>query len=126
MTNRKPFSWKERLRSFRYAFAGIARLFRNEHNARIHGVVAVLVIVAGWMFDISTTEWVVIILLIGLVLMAEAFNSAIEALADVVSPQKNEGIKHTKDLAAAAVLLLVIAAVIIGLIIFVPKIITLL
>lgn len=118
----KTFSVKERLRSFRFAFAGIKQLVTTEHNARIHCVVALLVLIAGWFFHISCTEWVIVISLIGLVLMAEAFNSAIEALSDVVSPAKNEGIKRTKDLAAGAVLLLVIAAVIIGLIIFVPKI----
>ncbi len=118
----KPFSMRERLRSFSYAFAGISRLIKEEHNARIHCVIAVLVVLMGILLRISYMEWIVVVLLIGLVLMAEGFNSAIESLSDVVSPEKNAGIKHAKDLAAGAVLLLVIAAVIIGFIIFLPKI----
>ena len=120
------FSWKNRLLSFKYAFNGIALLVRNEHNAWIHCFAAVSVVICGFIFNLKPLEWIVIVLAIGMVLAAEAFNSAIEALADVVSPKYNEAIKHTKDLAAGAVLLLAIAAAVIGLIIFVPKFIFLL
>ena len=120
------FSWKNRLLSFKYAFNGIALLVRNEHNAWIHCFAAVSVVICGFIFNLKALEWIVIVLAIGMVLAAEAFNSAIEALADVVSPKYNEAVKHTKDLAAGAVLLLAIAAAVIGLIIFVPKFIFLL
>lgn len=69
-------------------------------------------------------EWIAVCMCIGMVLSAEAVNSSIEALADLVSPEYNEAIKKTKDLAAGAVLILAITAAIIGLIIFIPKIIT--
>ena len=72
-------------------------------------------------FGLSSMEWIVICLCIGLVLSAEAVNSAIEALADRVSPAYDEAIKRTKDLAAGAVLLLAIASAVVGLIIFLPK-----
>lgn len=84
---------------------------------------AVCVIIAGYVFGISAKEWIAVVFAIGTVLAAEAVNSSIEAIADLVSPGYNEAIKRTKDLAAGAVLILAIAAAIVGLIIFVPKII---
>lgn len=75
----------------------------------------------GHFVGLSSMEWIVICLCIGLVLSAEAVNSAIEALADRVSPAYDEAIKRTKDLAAGAVLLLAIASAVVGLIIFLPK-----
>lgn len=120
---KSKFSWKKRGESFKYAFAGISRLISHEHNAWIHCVVAVLVIVAGFLFNISANEWLAIIVCIGGVLAAEGFNSAIEALADRVNSEYDEAVKHTKDLAAGAVLLFVFAAVAVGLIIFLPKLI---
>ncbi|MEQ2512909.1 MULTISPECIES: diacylglycerol kinase family protein [Bacteroidales] len=117
------FTFKKRLKSFKFAFNGIKLLITREHNAWIHCFAAVCVIIAGYVFGISTTEWVAVVFAIGTVLAAEAVNSSIEAIADLVSPGYNEAIKRTKDLAAGAVLILAIAAAIVGLIIFVPKII---
>lgn len=117
------FTWRKRLRSFKYAFHGIWLLVRYEHNAWIHCFAAVCVVVAGAVLGLSATEWIVITFAIGLVLAAEAINSSIEALADWVSPGYNEAIKRTKDLAAGAVLILAIAAAVVGLIVFVPKLI---
>lgn len=118
---KEKFSWRKRARSFRYAFAGIRALITTEHNAWIHCAVAAGVIAAGALSGISPAEWIAIALCIGGVLAAEGFNSAIEALADRVSPEYDEAVKRTKDLAAGAVLLIAIAAVAVGLIIFVPK-----
>lgn len=115
------FTLKKRLKSFRYAFNGVFLLLRYEHNAWIHTSVAVCVIVAGNFIGLSSTEWLFIVVAIGTVLAAEAINSSIEALSDLVSPEYNEAIKRTKDLAAGAVLILSIAAAITGLIIFLPK-----
>lgn len=123
--NDNRFSIRARLRSFRYAFSGIAMLIRGEHNAWIHCVAAVCVIACGFTFRISAAEWVAISLSIGGVFMAEAFNSAIEALADKVSPTQDPLIKRAKDIAAGAVLLFVFAAVTVGLIVFLPYIIAL-
>ena len=117
------FTLRKRLKSFKFAFNGIKLLITREHNAWIHCFAAVCVIIAGYVFGISTTEWVAVVFAIGTVLAAEAVNSSIEAIADLVSPGYNEAIKRTKDLAAGAVLILAIAAAIVGLIIFVPKII---
>lgn len=122
MIGRNRFSWSERARSFRYAFKGIGALLRTEHNAWIHSVVAVLVIAAGFILRISAMEWCTVILCIGGVLMAEAFNSAVEALADKVSPGRDPLIGRAKDIAAGAVLLFVITAIAVGLIVFIPKI----
>ena len=122
---KEKFSWKKRARSFRYAFAGIRSLIATEHNAWIHCAAAVCAIAAGAVLRISPTEWIIVILCIGGVLAAEAFNSAIEAIADRVSPEYDEAIKRAKDLAAAAVLLTAAAAATAGLIIFVPKLINL-
>lgn len=117
----KRFSLKKRLCSFKYAFQGIGYLFRNEHNAWIHLFVAVCVITAGFLLRVNIGEWIAIIFAIGMVLVAEAFNTAIEALSDAISPNYNQLIKRAKDVAAGGVLLAVIAAVVIGLIIFIPK-----
>lgn len=120
------FSWKARGRSFRYAWQGIRALVAGEHNAWIHCCVAVAVIAAGVCLRLQAWEWVAVCLCIGGVLMAEGFNSAVEALADKVCQQPDPLIKRAKDIAAGAVLLFVMAAVAVGLIIFIPKIMSLL
>ena len=120
------FTFGKRLQSFKYAFNGILILITSEHNAWIHCFAAICVIIAGFCFGLSQTEWIAVSIVIGAVLAAEAVNSSIEALADLVSPEYNEAIKRTKDLAAGAVLLMAIAAAIVGCIIFIPKIMNLL
>lgn len=122
----KPFSWRARGRSFVYAWRGIRYLFRGEHNARIHLCVAAAVVIAGLIFGLSSTEWGVISLAIGLILALEAVNSAVEALADHVSPDFAPLIGRAKDVAAGGVLLGVFGAVGAGIAIFLPKIIDLL
>lgn len=120
------FTLRKRLRSFKFAGNGIRLLIAHEHNAWIHCFAAVCVTIAGWLIGLSSIEWIAIVFAIAMVLAAEAVNSSIEALADLVSPGYNEAIKCTKDLAAGAVLILAIGAAIVGLIIFVPKILLLL
>lgn len=115
----------KRILSFKFAFKGIAWLF-TQPNARIHAVVAVIVIFCGFGLHIAPWEWCVVALCIGAVLMAEALNSAVEALADKVSPEFDPLIGKTKDLAAGAVLLMVFGAVAAGLVIFLPKFLALL
>ena len=119
----EKFSWKNRLKSFKYAFNGLKILIREEHNARIHVFIAVCVLLAGLLFEISAGEWIAVTLCIGLVIALEMINSAIENLADFVSPEKHDRIKKVKDLAAGAVLLGAVIAVVVGLIVFLPKII---
>ena len=115
---------KKRLDSFKYAFAGIRNLFKTEPNAIIHLIAAILAVALGFYFSISKNEWCFVVLSIAMVFSAEAFNTAIEHLTNKVSPEYHELAKKTKDAAAAAVLLAAIGAAIIGLIIFLPKIMT--
>ncbi|WP_321480677.1 diacylglycerol kinase family protein [uncultured Bacteroides sp.] len=108
------------LRSFSYATKGIISLLKTERNARIHCAAIILVTIAGFYFRISQVEWISIILCFGMVLAAEAFNTAIEKLVNLVSPEKNPYAGNIKDLAAGGVLICAIAAAIIGLMIFGP------
>lgn len=123
MKNEK-FSIGKRMRSFGYAFNGIVSLLRDEHNSRIHMVAMVCVVVFGFALGLSPVQWCVVALCCGGVLMAEAMNSAIEALADLVSPEFHPLVKKAKDVAAAGVLMMAMAAAASGLIIFLPKIIS--
>lgn len=109
---------QKRFNSFKYAFKGIFDLFKTQINARIHAFFMILVIAGGFFFNISTTEWIICILAIAMVLAAEAVNTALEYVVDLVSPDYHELAGKAKDVAAAAVLILAIAAAIIGCIIF--------
>ncbi len=120
----QPINILKTLKSFKYAGAGIFSLFRHENNAKVHILAASIALILGVYFEIASYEWISIFIVIGLVCAAEAINTAIEKLADVVSPTYHEGIKVVKDLAAAAVLILAITSAIVGGIIFLPKIYT--
>ena len=115
------FSIKKRIRSFGYAFEGIKTLLRDEHNSRIHVLAMACAVALGFAFHLSAGEWCVVALCCGGVLMAEAMNSAIEAIADLVSPEFHPLIKKAKDVGAAGVLMMATAAATAGLIIFIPK-----
>jgi len=114
---------KKRIKSFYYAGKGIKNLIKKESNARLHIVATILVISAGIIFNVSTIQWIIIILCIGAVFTTEALNTAIERLVDLVSPEYNKLAGEVKDIAAGAVLICSIAAAIAGLLIFIPKII---
>ncbi|MDE5790410.1 MAG: diacylglycerol kinase family protein [Muribaculaceae bacterium] len=114
---------KKRQKAFGYAWTGIKTLFMKEAHAKIHFLAMILVVIAGFLFRLDKTEWCIIIMCIGVVLMAEGINTAIERVCDKVSPERNPLIKDAKDIAAGSVLLVVMAVVVIGLIIFIPKII---
>ncbi len=120
-----PRSLRMRIKSFQNAINGLKILLKNEYNARIHLVASILVIITGVLFRISLTEWMLIIFAIGIVFMCEIFNTVAEYLVDYVSPSYHNGIKKIKDLSAAAVLVTALTSVVIGLIIFLPKIIAL-
>jgi len=117
------FSIKKRLLSFRFATKGILWMFKTQHNSRIHVIAAILVVISGFVFRVSYGEWCILILAIGLVLAAEAINSSIENLVDLINPDFNDKAGKIKDLAAGGVLLAAIAAALAGLLIFIPKII---
>lgn len=121
MTNN--FSIKNRLRSFGCAFYGAWVLIKTQPHAWVHAVATVLALGAACFFGLSAGEWALVCVAIGFVWSAEAFNTALEFLADEVSLEKRERIGYAKDVAAFGVLCAAITAVVIGGIIFVPKII---
>lgn len=125
MKEQEKFSIAKRLKSFTYAFNGLRVLFKEEHNSRIHLFATICVVVAGVLLKLSVLEWVAVAFAIGLVFCGEIFNSAIEDLSDVVCPEQDERIKKVKDLSAAAVLVNAITAAVVGLLVFLPKLIAL-
>ena len=112
--------WRGRGKSFACALRGIAVLLRTQTNARIHLLATVLVVAAGFLFRISRGEWVPLMFAISIVWIAEAVNTAIEALADRITRENDDAIRRAKDVAAGAVLLAAITAAIIGLLILGP------
>jgi diacylglycerol kinase (ATP) len=121
MKIKKQFSIKSRFRSFCFATNGIRNAFNTEPNLRIHAVATIGVIVAAICFTVSATEVAVLALAVGLVWMAELFNTAIERIADFISPEKQSAIGLIKDIAAAAVLITALTALAVGCFIFIPK-----
>ena len=106
-------------KSLGYAFEGIAALIKLENNARIHLLATATVLIAGYISNITTYEWDWLAIAIALVWICEAFNTAIEALVDLVSPDKHPVAKKVKDLSAAAVLFAAVFAAYIGIKIFI-------
>ena len=113
---------KKLINSFKYAISGIITSFKTERNMKIHILVMILVIIAGIVFKLSLLDWIILVIMFGLVISAELFNTAIETTIDMITKEKNEKAKIAKDVAAGAVLVLAVASVIVGLIIFIPKI----
>ena len=119
------FSIKNRALSFKYAFNGIRLLFLEEHNSRIHAVAAICAIIAGIILKILIFEWIALSFAIGFVFVVETINSSIENTADLISLEKSNKIKKIKDLSAAAVLISSLTALVIGGLIFIPKLVSL-
>ena len=115
---------KKFLKSFRYAFEGIFTGIKEEQNMKIHIAIMILVIIFGILLKISKIEWIICIALFGIVISMELINTAIENTVDLITKEINEQAKIAKDVAAGAVLVSAIASAIIGLIIFVPKVIS--
>jgi|ABSQ01.1.fsa_nt_gi diacylglycerol kinase (ATP) len=116
----RPFRVTDRIQSFRYAFRGIRLLITTQHNAWIHAVATVLVIITAGLLHLNTTDWCMLVLATASVWTAEALNTAVEALADAVSPEFHPLIARSKDVGAAAVLIAAAAAVVIGLLVLGP------
>ena len=123
--NRSLISIKKSFKSFAFALNGLRIVFQEQNNARIHVLIALIVIIAGILLKNSMGEWIAICLAIGMVLISEIFNSAIESVADFISPDYHPLIKKIKDLYAGAVLISAVSAIVIGIIVYLPKIITL-
>lgn len=114
---------RKRLKSFSFAFNGIRNLIYKEHNSRIHFIALICVVGLGVLFNIETAEWIAITIVAGLVIISELFNTAVERLADFVEPKWNKEIGLVKDYCAGAVLISAIISLVVGGLIFVPKII---
>jgi diacylglycerol kinase len=116
---------KKRIQSFGYAFRGIKTVFLSEANMKIHSFITVLVIFCGFYFNISITEWIFCLLCVAIVTGAEMINTSIENVVDLASPELHPLAGKAKDIAAGAVLVCALISVIIGLLIFIPKFLTL-
>ena len=112
-----PHSWKSK---FGYAFRGLRRAFRTQHSFAIHLLIACVVVAAAAVLRVTTIEWGLIVAAIGMVLVAETINTAIESLARAVHTQFHPRLRDALDIASAAVLLAAGTAVVIGICIFVP------
>ena len=125
LSEKKRFSIVARAKSFSFAFRGIMLIMKTQHNFCIQILITVLVVILGLILKIKEIEWLFLVLSAGMVIMAESFNTAFEFDIDLTSPTYHPYARDTKDVAAGAVLISVITATIVGLIIFVPKIIDL-
>ena len=114
---------KKLIKSFKCAIQGIIQAMKTERNVKIHITIMILVIISGIVFKIAKQEWITCIILFGLVISLELVNSAIETTVDIAMPEISEKAKNAKDIAAGAVLVSAISSAIIGLTIFIPKII---
>lgn len=114
------FSFAARVQSFRYALAGFPVLLSTQHNARIHAVATVMVVIAGLIVRVSPLEWALLVLAIGMVWSMEAMNTAIELLADEISLEQRPRIGKAKDVAALGVLAAAITAMLLGVFVFLP------
>ena len=116
---RYPLFWG-RIQSFKYAGQGITYMLRHEHNAWVHAAISAAVVIAGLAFGVSRSEWCWLILAMASVWTAESFNTAIETIVDIASPEWRPAAGRAKDVAAGAVLLCAVGASAIGLLIFLP------
>lgn len=114
------YDFKKQLRSFGYAWKGIRCCIGKEQNLSFHLIATVVTVIAGFLLEITRIDWMIVILCIGVVIAAELFNSAIEKLVDLVSPERHPIAGQVKDIAARAVLVCAATAAIIGLIVFIP------
>ena len=116
---------KRLINSFKYAFDGIFTALKTEQNIKIHIIIMILVIIFGIILNISKIEWIICIILFGFVISLELINTSIENTVDLITVEKNPKAKIAKDTAAGAVLIAAMTSAIIGLMIFIPKIILL-
>jgi len=121
MTKKESFL-ANRIKSVGYAFKGALLLLNKEASIKVQFFIALLITAAGFFYDISSTEWIMQLLTIGLVMSIEGINNAIEEIANFIHPEQHNKIGLIKDIAAGAVFFASIFAIIIGLIIYLPKI----
>ena len=114
------FSFKDRGRSFRYAFDGLGFMLKTQHNAWLHAAITLLVVAAGLILGLDLADWKWLLLTIVIVWLAETMNTAFEHLCDVVSPELRDSVRRAKDIAAGAVLICSAGAVAMAALIFGP------
>ncbi|MDI3318829.1 diacylglycerol kinase family protein [Pinibacter soli] len=117
----KPFSIADRCKAFTYAFNGIVKFVKYEHNAWLHFIATIAVVAFSLYMKIAAAEWIAILLCIGFVWTMELINTAIEKIMDHLHPDMHLNVKLIKDMAAGAVLIAAVISFIIALIIFIPK-----
>lgn len=122
--NRIKNEHKKIVNSFKYAISGIITGFKEERNMKIHILAVIIVVILGIALKINKTEWIICLILFGVVISAELFNTAIETVVDIAMPEINEKARIAKDVSAGAVLIQAISSTIIGIIIFAPKIVS--
>jgi diacylglycerol kinase (ATP) len=110
-----------RIKSVRYTVIGAYKLITTEHSVMVQSSIAVLLVIAGFYFNISREEWMLQILATGLVLAVEGLNTAVEKICDFIHPEYHERIGFIKDIAGGAVLFAALASIAVGLLIYVPK-----
>lgn len=120
----RKFKFSERVKSFKYAFNGIRICLLREPNAWIHCCATILVISLALFFHITSVEWCLLLLCIGFVISAEIVNTAIEYIVNFISPEYHIKAGEIKDLAAGAVLIGACTSLLIGLVIFIPYLVT--
>jgi len=113
---------KRLIHSFKFAIAGVKYVWKTQHNMKIHFLVGTMVILAGIFFHLKVYEWLAIVIVIGFVLILEVINTAIETLVDLYTEEYNQLARISKDTAAGAVMLMACVSVVVGIIIFGPKI----
>lgn len=123
--DKKIISKKRLINSFKYALCGLKTAYLEEQNLRVHTLCGIVVVILSYFLKLTPSEFSICLILIGLMLMAEFFNTSIENIVDMVTLEKNPYAKKAKDIAAAGVLVFAFISAIIGLIIFLPKIIDL-
>ena len=109
-----------RLQSIQHALEGIKYVLKTQQNARIHAFFTLTVFLFGFLFNINKVEWLVLFLTVGLVWATELFNTAVEALEDLVSPEHQLGAKVCKDVSAGSVLIAALISILVGILIFGP------
>jgi diacylglycerol kinase (ATP) len=117
----EQFSFRARANSFKFSYEGLKGFFRREHNSWIHFVATVAVFVLAAIVGVDKTELLALVFAIGFVWVAEIFNTCIERIMDHTSPAIHPDVKFIKDLASGGVLVAAITAVVVGLIVFIPK-----
>ena len=121
----KVVSAKHRILSFKYAFEGINQALREEPNLKIHLILGILVVIFGFLLQLSIVEWAIILTMIGLVIAVELTNTAVEAVVDAFTSEDHPGAKLAKDISAGAVLVVAMTSAVVGLIVFWPHILNL-